>query len=381
MQRPAKKIEIPWARDFEPDSYSLLEVRGGTFVANRTHNIMIPPLGPYIEGKNGKSKPGLKLPFITIEALPPGDYSLRLRDEGEYEITIRVTEATPVQGWLLGANRELEMRDSAPPLHIANVKVGQDAIEVILANANKFTRVHVAASRFLPPFPLSDLGQFTRFGPGVATPERLPSLFSAGRDIGDEFRYILERRFAQKYAGNMLTRPGLLLNPWEKRSTDAEAQSQLAKEAAGATAGGRARRASESPPMPGDHAKVGEEGSRDEANLDFLATAAPVAFNLVPDAQGIVRIDRKLLGDRQHVQVYAEDLTNAAWRSFAVEEVPTKFQDLRLTRNLDPGEAFRREEASDRALGRSDADACRHPHERSWRLMTRSPASTHSSPP
>jgi hypothetical protein len=76
------------------------------------------------------------------------------------------------------------------------------------------------------------------------------------------------------------------------------------------------------------------------ANLDFLATAAPVLFNLTPDEKGVVRLDRKALGDRQQVQIYAEDLTNAVWRSLALPEVPTKFQDLRLARSLDPAKAF-----------------------------------------
>ena len=62
-------------------------------------------------------------------------------------------------------------------------------------------------------------GDFARFEPGWGTPDKLPSLFTAGREIGDEYRYILERRYVKLFPGNMLARPGLLLNPWEKRST------------------------------------------------------------------------------------------------------------------------------------------------------------------
>jgi len=40
------------------------------------------------------------------------------------------------------------------------------------------------------------------------------------------------------------------------------------------------------------------------------------------------------------VHVYAEDLHSAVYRSFALPELPTKFQDLRLTRNLDPQKDF-----------------------------------------
>ena len=50
------------------------------------------------------------------------------------------------------------------------------------------------------------------------------SHYVAGRSIGDEFRYILERKYAKKYPGNMLKRPSLLLNPWPLRKTDADRQ-------------------------------------------------------------------------------------------------------------------------------------------------------------
>ena len=33
----------------------------------------------------------------------------------------------------------------------------------------------------------------------------------SGRDIGEEYRYIIERRASKKFPGNMLTRPGLIL--------------------------------------------------------------------------------------------------------------------------------------------------------------------------
>ena len=54
----------------------------------------------------------------------------------------------------------------------------------------------------------------------------------------------------------------------------------------------------------------------------------------------MVRFDRKRLGDRQHVQIYAEDLADAVWRSFALPEAGTKFVDLRFAQNLDPAKPF-----------------------------------------
>ncbi|MFN7343860.1 MAG: autotransporter-associated beta strand repeat-containing protein, partial [bacterium] len=84
-------------------------------------------------------------------------------------------------------------------------------------------------------------------------------------------------------------------------------------------------------------AQAGPQGG---TNLDFLANSAPVIYNLIPDKDGIVRIERKMLGDRQHVQIYAEDLQNASWRTLTLPEVPTNFADQRLARNLDPAKPF-----------------------------------------
>ena len=329
-------VQIPWSRDLAPGSFSLLEMRAGTFVADRS--AFVAERAPAAPGKLAQNT---RAPaFLTIEKLPPGDYSLRLREDAvDREITIKITQGKAVAGWLIGANRELEVREPAP-LHIANVTLGAEALQVTLANASKFTRVHVAATRFLPEHPLSRLASFERFGPRSATPERLPSLFSAGRDIGDEYRYILERRYTAQYPGNMLTRPGLILNPWEKRKTDVQALSQSATQAAGATAGGRGRAAEEPAAMMGKMG--GKEGAPIPAspNLDFLANAAPMLFNLVPNAQGVLLIDRKLFGDRQHLHIYVEDLANAAWTSVALEEAGTNFLERRLVRHLDPAKPF-----------------------------------------
>ena len=46
----------------------------------------------------------------------------------------------------------------------------------------------------------------------------------AERDIGEEYRYVLERRQTEKFPGNMLTRPGLILNPWSLRKTSTTLQ-------------------------------------------------------------------------------------------------------------------------------------------------------------
>ncbi len=308
-------------KDWLQREVSLLGVSAGTFVADH--------------GGQMKIADG----FLVIEGLAPGDYSLRLHEE-KRDIAIKVSGGKPSSGWYLGPARNLQAKAEAP-LHITGIIAAPDAITVKLANTSPFTRVHVAASRFEPGRGIfGDFGNFVRFGAASGAPAHLPNLYAAGREIGDEYRYILDRRYQKLFPGNMLSRPGLLLNPWDKRATSLEEIAQHAGEIAGATKGEKAANLRRAMNEPAQAKKQGPGGAAAESNLDFLAASAPAIYNFLPDKDGTVRIDRKILGDRQHVQIYAEDLANAEWRSFALPEVPTKFTDLRLIRNLDPAKAF-----------------------------------------
>lgn len=299
---------------------SLLEIRAGTFFADHS--------------AKARAEDG----FLVIEGLAAGDYALRLRGERR-DITLKVTDGPLKNGWFLGKSRTLEAGGPVP-LNITSIETG-DTITIKLANVNPFTRVHIAATRFEPGRGLfAGLGGFLRFGVSEGAPARRPNLYSAGREIGDEYRYILERRMHKIFPGNMLTRPGLLLNPWAVRDTDLHELAQQAGQAAGQTRGGRGESLRRAAAEPKPAADPGAPGAAAEANMDFLAESAPVILNLIPDKDGVVKIDRKALGDRQHVQIYAEDPANAVWRTIALTEVPTKFTDLRLLRNLDPVKPF-----------------------------------------
>lgn len=313
-------IRVPWNDAITPGKVSLLELRGGVFVADRL--AAVKRVGAFLE----------------LSGLEPGDYSLRLRSNAVRDIHLRVTAGMAIGNWLLAPNRSLERQD-INPLQVESVAVSTNRVTLQLRNWNPLTRVHVAASRFLPGRGLfGGLAGFARLGPAWTTPDRLPNLYSAGREIGDEYRYILERRYAQKFPGNQLSRPDLLLNPWDKRSTDTSALAVSAPQAARMTAGAMAGDAMAQTLLEKQTQADGAGG--EDTNLDFLAEASPVSFNLVPNAQGLVQIPASALGDRQHLQVYAEDPLNAVWGSFALAERPTRFRDLRLARPLSPTQPF-----------------------------------------
>lgn len=317
-------IQIPWSGPLTPESVSLLELRGDTYVADWSR----------LAAAKGA--------FLEIHGLIPGDYALRLRQPGGRDVGIHVfvTEGKPVGNWIAGRNRRLEWRD-LPPLQVESAKAEGDSVRIQLRNWNRYTRVHVAASRFLPP-----VGLFAGLG-GIPAGEREcwtwgrePNLFLAGRQIGDEMRYILERRYAAKFPGNMLARPGLLLNPWEKRSTeDARVAALSRSEALRALNGGWAK-GNGAPASSAKSCVMAPAPGRVSEDLDFLAAASPALYNLAPDEHGVVSVPRKALGDRQQVQVLAEDLDVAVWRTFALAEAPTAFADRRLERSLDAAQAL-----------------------------------------
>ncbi|HAN82481.1 MAG TPA: hypothetical protein DCQ59_04625, partial [Verrucomicrobiales bacterium] len=105
--------------------------------------------------------------------------------------------------------------------HLKPVKVNDKTLEIDVTGLDPLTRVHVIATRFLPENdPFAALGGSQRVGLRTGMARFLPSLYISGRNLGDELRYILERRYAQKFSGNMLSRPEILLNAWAVRETE-----------------------------------------------------------------------------------------------------------------------------------------------------------------
>lgn len=290
---------------------SLLELRGENFVVDRFDHIAL---------QNG---------LLEITNLPPGDYSLLLKQPGT-QLRIRVTEGERRDGYVLGSYRRLEELNPQP-LQLAAVAVTDEALRIQLRNATPFARVHVFATRFQPAYSAySTLGSIRAPEPYLMTAPLVNSLYVTGRNIGDEYRYILDRKFKRKYPGNMLERPSLLLNPWAVRST--QTGEQLAEEGTmfergeGPTGGAGGRPSGRVAPPT---------GLADFANLDFLTETSLVLANLTADADGVLEIRRADLGAHHDLTIVAVDPLNTASRRVSLPEPPVKYGDLRLARILD----------------------------------------------
>jgi hypothetical protein len=321
--RLGQAVELPLATD---------RLAGGD-PARAASLYLLAPDGSYVADE--RACLALEGRTLALRNLPAGRHRLRFKDTGQI-VSVAVYDAPVVAGLVVANTRVVETGD-AQPARIVNVGADDQNVRVQVAHATPATRVHVLGrwswSDGLPA------------GLAFRGPKRAPvpwgppqSLYVSGRNIGDEYRYILERRFAARQAGNMLDRPSLLLTPWSTRETVSERQAAQAgdmyqmlaaepESLKGAAYAGRAalRR--------GGGMGGGAAGGAAET-LDFLPGPALVAANLAPDKDGIVSVPRAAFGFRGQVYAVLCDGANWACRELALPDAPLAPRDRCLRRVL-----------------------------------------------
>ncbi|HEU4727469.1 MAG TPA: hypothetical protein VFT22_06265, partial [Kofleriaceae bacterium] len=166
--------------------------------------------------------------------------------------------------------------------------------------------------------------------------DRMPvARYVSGRELGDEYRYILERRSAPRFPGLQLDRPSLLLNPWSRRTTTTEVApprpgGAFAAAPAQAMAVGHAAGSRGGPITGADEAFIG---------YDFLAAPPVVLANLAPDDDGALAVPLAALGAATAIAVIADDPAGRSIRRIDLPEPAAASdapRDLRLLLALDP---------------------------------------------
>ena len=308
------------------DEFALFAVRGETIRADRFDALAV---------ANG---------MLELRGLAAGDYDLYLKRTGE-RIRVRVVAGAVEAGYVLNGVRHLEL-PRLKPVQVESVTPAADGVAVKLRDFSPFTRVHVFATRYRPAYSaFGDLakvraGELDGVAPGFA-----PSVYLTGRNIGDEYRYVLDRRGEKKFPGVMLERPQLLLNPWAVRTTETGEQLAQRGDDFGAK-GGAAPAAPLAAPADPSMKRLDEMRRAQEAvadltpDLDFLADASAVLVNLVPDKDGVVKLTRAEVGPHALIHVVAVDPLNTTARTVSLPEQPARFADRRLKTGLDPAGHF-----------------------------------------
>lgn len=274
--------------------------------------------------------------LLVAAKLAPGDYDLVLKAHNE-TIRIRVVAGPVLESMVLGSLRDMALAPVAP-LQVAGISRNETGLTVKLEGSTRMTRVHVLATRYQPAFDIfAQLAKVQNSELSGIYPSRQKSSYVTGRDIGDEYRYVLDRRAHKKYPTAMVDRPALLLNPWAVRETATGEQNALEGGVFdGKGTAGESRLAAD----PQSKRLRDAAGTVDGAEIDFLADGSALAANLIPDKDGIVRIPSAVLAGRGIIRVVATDPHSVITRTVAAPGAPLKALDLRLIEALDPAGHF-----------------------------------------
>ncbi len=257
---------------------------------------------------------------VTSGPLPAGDYVLHLPGAGAL-VVVRVASGASVGGWWLDGRRRLGPSPAMPP--VLRVQRDGDSLRIVATGASARARVHIFASTFAHPLP--DLS-LTRLEPRVAqgTDSLAVNDYTSARTLGDEARYILARRHSARPAGNLLPRPGLLLNPWSVGESHQQAE-RLRKDE------NFKKRSAEGDMLAGgaasyDSLSADRGGPSPPPRLDFLSRQSLVLANQPLDPDGSLTLPLAALGGHGVVQILLVDGTSRRTVACQQSVAPTSWQ-------------------------------------------------------
>ena len=168
---------------------------------------------------------------INISELERGHYQLRYIITGQ-TISIRVHKGVfwESESFILKDHSLLEKRDTTNLIRIKNIKVEDEKenhnLEFTLSGFSKLeqARAHVFAYTFTPSNHKFMYDSIDRVTKDWGTMDIFPfakwqNKYLSNRKLGDEFRYVFDRKFMTRFMGNTLDKPQLLLNRHKIRDT------------------------------------------------------------------------------------------------------------------------------------------------------------------
>lgn len=293
--------------DFQPETYSLIELRKGSHY------------------KDLRSQAGFKDGYLEIRDLKVGSYELYIEDRS---VAITVLKGEQKSNWLTGESSALE-QSAHKGVHLLSFEKDSKHLRLQLDNHDSSTRVHIAGLRLESNrFPFESLalpkGSASRYDWSGEE-----NLYASGKRISDESRYILERQNQKHFPGNMLKRPSLILNPWDRNESDAVDLDQLGSGEGYANRAGKGRKSRGR--WYGASPQRQTPGLYPQRNLDFLAHSPVIVYNLRPDRDGVLSLPLSAWEDSisLHVAIVNEDSQSFS-RIALREDEKMAVRDLRL---------------------------------------------------
>jgi len=272
--------------------------------------------------------------LLVAKDLEPGEYQL-LDLRTEQSVAISVTVGPVIGRVAAGWVRHLEL-PAGQPVGIESLQRNQEGLRIQLAGFSPHTRVHIVASRYhtdTDPFAALHLPQPALLNERVWNPT---NGYLSDLRLGDEYQYVMRRRYATKYPGVMLPQPGLILNPWETQTTENQNQTAATGDAPAPSAP-----PTDQPALRADSERLGRtQPAAVTPDFDFLADSGVILTNLRPDADGVLNISADAIDGMPIIQVVVSDPLSIVRRTLfgSLAEVPAR--DLRLAQAIDADRAY-----------------------------------------
>ena len=288
---------------------------------------------------------------IQCNSIPFGSYQIQWKYSSVLtNITILPRNSIQINDWII-YNKTFYQYISYlhSMLSISNVCMNKksNSIQIQLENYSNDTKIHLIASHLYPLFNQFDQLSTTTNKIPSSIQTSFPSCFYAsGRELSDEIRYIIDRKYIDHYPHLLLEKPTLLSNPYATMNvSDSQGFCNEGDNFQGVNdESGRCGYANAL-------ASLGASSYSDISCIDFLQSSSVILSSLSPNSNGIIEVPLEKLKHCEYIQIIAFDKNlitsyeNSLFSidsSFINEESTSSLQlrNLSLTDSLPLGENF-----------------------------------------
>ena len=351
------------------EHFSLIRYRNGT-------SIPVDSMTSHLRIENGE---------IIISDLTKGEYKLftNTEESKKQAISIFVTDGKKYGEWLISDDSIAEAFNPVP-IRLAYEMTQQSSpkknqrekgsasnepnkMTLHLSGDMKDANVLLVGGRYYKNLDAINLVDFSLDrNPRLLRNRWLENQWSNGRKLSDELQYILTRRKAKHYVGNLLERPSLLLNP----SLQEKSYSGLTGDSGGAGFGfiPQCMRKREG------HTRFDKNNHElkdpfASANFDFLAHSSVLEPNLIPDKKGNLVIDLTKYSHCQSLVVVAYNKRQTYALTIPLKRNHLFSRDLRLARSLSSKKHYVGMQTS-KVLKKGESEKIQHLLDADWRIYS-----------
>jgi len=289
---------------------------------------------------------------LIFENLSQGQYVFKFIELG-HSIRIEVLKGNYWNGTDLIITKEalLDMSKQFSNVVIEKVDLEESSLKIkVLTDKEETTRVHIFAYEFMPGNSTNN-SQLLREKIVPIPRQFLPNpikknVYLSNRTISEEYNYVLERKKLEKFIGNTLERPQILLKRTELRETQFEKETldtgrdfESKEKSEEISAKYQSMRKDDSK-MP-SYAPKPQQVRDDQINglLNFLGKASMVVGNLKP-VNGVVTLPNFDWKSYSSLEIVATNLYAVAQRTIPLNMKPIPRRDLRHKSNLEKGKYY-----------------------------------------